>query len=91
MKSQTLRVKLDELKIMPSHSRPRVSNDNAYVKSLFRTVKYEPQWPSTGFKTVEDAYEWVNIFTCWYNSSTITAAYAMSRRRNAIKTMTARY
>ncbi len=39
MKSQTLNVKLAELKITPSHSRPRVSNDNAYVESLLRTVK----------------------------------------------------
>ncbi|MCP9270559.1 DDE-type integrase/transposase/recombinase, partial [Xenorhabdus sp. XENO-1] len=36
MKSQTLQVKLQELAITPSHSRPRVSNDNAYAESLFR-------------------------------------------------------
>ena len=40
MKSQVLQVKLAELKITPSHSRPRVSNDNAHVESLFRTLKY---------------------------------------------------
>ncbi|TCV98682.1 integrase-like protein, partial [Biostraticola tofi] len=67
MKSQTLKAKLEELKITPSHSRPRVSNDNAYVESLFRTVKYVPHWPSAGFKTLEDAREWVGIFTRWYN------------------------
>ena len=39
MRSQTLQVKLTELNISPSHSRPRVSNDNAYVESLFRTLK----------------------------------------------------
>lgn len=38
MKSQTLQVKLAELKITSSHSRPRGSNDNAYVESLFRTL-----------------------------------------------------
>ncbi len=68
MKSQTLQVKLAELKITPSHSRPRVSNDNAYVESLFRTLKYVPQWPSSGFKTLDEARCWVEKFTRWYNA-----------------------
>ena len=57
MKSQMLKVKLEELKITASHSRPCVSNDNAYIESLFRTVKYLPQWPLTGFGTLEEARE----------------------------------
>lgn len=68
MKSQTLQVKLAELKITPSQSRPRVSNDNAYVESLFRTLKYVPQWPSSGFKTLDEARCWVEKFTWWYNA-----------------------
>lgn len=67
MKSQTLQVKLAELKITPSHSRPRVSNDNAYVESLFRTLKYVPLWPEKGFATLEDARAWVEGFVSWYN------------------------
>lgn len=67
MKSQTLQMKLHELNITPSHSRPRVSNDNACAESLFRTLKYVPQWPSSGFSTLEDARNWVNKFTHWYN------------------------
>ncbi|ASD85367.1 hypothetical protein LFZ16_03330 [Salmonella enterica subsp. enterica serovar India str. SA20085604] len=43
MKSQVLQVKMADLKITPSHSRPRVSNDNAHVESLFRTLKYCPE------------------------------------------------
>jgi putative transposase len=66
MKSQTLQLKLAELNISPSHSRPRVSNDTAYVESLFRTLKYVPQWPSSGFKTREEAWNWVDKFTHWY-------------------------
>lgn len=69
MKSQTLQMKLHELNITPSHSRPRVSNDNAYAESVFRTLKYVPQWPSSGFKTLTDAREWVNKLTRWYNDS----------------------
>lgn len=67
MKSQTLQVKLAELNISSSHSRPRVSNDNAYVESLFRTLKYVPQWPSSGFRTLSEARQWVDKFTHWYN------------------------
>jgi putative transposase len=67
MKSQTLQMKLHELNITPSHSRPRVSNDNAYAESLFRTFKYVPQWPSSGFSTLEDACHWVSKFTHWYD------------------------
>lgn len=69
MKSQTLQMKLHELNITPSHSRPRVSNDNAYAESLFRTLKYVPQWPSSGFRTLSDARQWVDKFTRWYNET----------------------
>ena len=68
MKSQTLQAKLSELKITPSHSRPRVSNDNAFVESLFRTLKYTPQWPPKGFSTIEEARDWVEAFMAWYNN-----------------------
>ena len=68
MKSQTLQVKLAELGITPSHSRPRVSNDNAYVESLFRTLKYVPQWPPSGFKPLDESRVWVEKFIRWYNT-----------------------
>jgi len=68
MKSYTLQSKLADLGITPSHSRPRVSNDNAYSESLFRTLKYCPQWPSQGFATLGVAREWVRDFVHWYNN-----------------------
>ena len=67
MKSQTLQAKLYDLGIVPSHSRPRVSNDNPYSESLFRTLKYCPRWPSEGFESLEAAREWVGQFVDWYN------------------------
>ena len=67
MKSQTLRVKLEQLGISQSFSRPRVSNDNAYVESFFRTLKYGPSWPTQGFATLEAARDWVQQFMQWYN------------------------
>jgi putative transposase len=67
MKSQTLKIKLEELGVLSSYSRPRVSNDNAYAESVFRTLKYRPHWPSNGFKDLADVRLWVERFVHWYN------------------------
>jgi len=67
MKSVTLKAKMEDLGITGSHSRPSVSNDNPYSESLFRTMKYCPQWPSEGFKDLETVRTWVNRFVSWYN------------------------
>jgi transposase InsO family protein len=67
MKSQTLKIKLEELGVLSSYSRPRVSNDNAYAESVFRTLKYRPQWPSSGFKDLNQVRQWVERFVHWYN------------------------
>lgn len=67
MKAQTMKAKLEELGVLPSYSRPRVSNDNPFSESLFRTLKYRPQWPSSGFKTIDEARRWVDRFVKWYN------------------------
>ena len=40
MKSATMLQKMYDLGVTPSHSRPRVSDDNPYSESLFRTLKY---------------------------------------------------
>jgi transposase InsO family protein len=67
MKSFTMQAKLYDLGVMPSHSRPRVSNDNPYSESLFRTLKYCPQWPQAGFSSLDSARKWVHEFVAWYN------------------------
>jgi len=67
MKSVTLKAKMEELCITGSHSRPRVSNDNPYSESLFRTMKYCPRWPSEGFKNLQAVRDWVSTFVSWYN------------------------
>ena len=68
MKSLTMKSKMEELGVVSSHNRPRVSNDNPYSESLFRTMKYCPKWPSTGFTGLEEARNWVSKFTDWYNN-----------------------
>ncbi len=67
MKSVTLKAKMEELGITPSYNRPRVSNDNPFSESLFRTLKYRPNWPSHGFDSLEVAREWVDNLVNWYN------------------------
>ena len=67
MKGSTLHVTLERLGITPSHSRPRVSDDNAFSEALFRTCKYRPDYPATGFDGIEEARQWLLAFVRWYN------------------------
>ena len=55
------------LNIKPSYSRPRVSDDNAYAESLFRTAKYRPEFPAKGFADLDAARAWAAEFVHWYN------------------------
>ena len=52
---------------MPSLSRPSVSNDNPYSESLFRTLKYRPEYPEKPFDDLQDARDWMTLFVAWYN------------------------
>jgi transposase InsO family protein len=67
MKGATLRAKMIDLEITPSYSRPRVSNDNPYSESLFKTVKYHYSFPEDPFASLKDARAWVEGFVSWYN------------------------
>lgn len=67
MKGASLLETLYTLGITPSRSRPRVSNDNPYAESIFRTVKYCPSYPSGGFISLDLARSWVLKFVKWYN------------------------
>lgn len=67
MKGATLLATLQSLGVTPSFSRPRVSNDNPYSESLFRTVKYRPWYPERPFETLAEAAAWVERFVGWYN------------------------
>lgn len=68
MKSYTLKSKLEELGILSSYSRPRVSNDNPYSEAHFKTLKYRKGYPQEGFKTINETREWVYNFVDWYNN-----------------------
>ena len=67
MKATTVLAMLHWLGIKPSYSRPRVSDDNAFVEALFRTAKYRPQFPASGFADLQAARTWASQFVAWYN------------------------
>jgi transposase InsO family protein len=68
MKGATLLTTLQDLGVVTSFSRPSVSNDNPYSESLFRTVKYRPEYPSSPFASLAAACAWVTWFVGWYNT-----------------------
>jgi len=67
MKGSTMLATLQQLGVMPSFSRPSVSNDNPYSESLFKTLKYRPQYPLKPFADVTEARQWVTGLVEWYN------------------------
>lgn len=69
MKGATMLETLYNLGITPSRSRPRVSNDNPYAESLFKTLKYRCNYQPKGFNTIDEAREWVYNFVEWYNNN----------------------
>src|SRR5690606_35201318 len=67
LNATTVLAMLNWLGVKPSYSRPRVSDDNAYAESLFRTAKYRPEFPTKGFADLDDARSWAAEFVRWYN------------------------
>ncbi len=68
MKGATMLATLQRLGVIPSFSRPGVSNDNPFSESLFRTLKYHPTYPFKPFSSLAEAREWVYHFVRWYNT-----------------------
>jgi len=74
VKGATLLATLERLGVAPSFSRPRVSDDNPYSESLFKTLKYRPSYPETAFSGIDQAREWVRHFVQWYNTEHLHSA-----------------
>jgi putative transposase len=66
MRSKPVAFLLADLGITKTHSRPRVSNDNPFSESQFKTMKYRPDFPSQ-FGSLEDARAFCQDFFQWYN------------------------
>jgi transposase InsO family protein len=67
MKGVTILALFFSLGILPSYSRPRVSNDNPFSESLFKTLKFRPGYPRR-FKDINHARQWFADFANWYNT-----------------------
>ncbi len=75
MKGATMLATLQTLGVMPSFSRPSVSDDNPFSESLFRTVKYHPDFPALQkFEAIEGARAWCENFDDWYNMKHLHSA-----------------
>lgn len=66
MTSKPLASLLVDLDVRRSHNRPRVSNDNPYSESQFKTMKYMPDYPER-FTSIGEARAWMDAFVAWYN------------------------
>ena len=67
MKGASMLATMQALGIVPSFSRPAVSNDNPYSESLFKTLKYRPDYPTQPFADVIEARQCITGFVGWYN------------------------
>ncbi|MBC7631268.1 DDE-type integrase/transposase/recombinase [Aeromicrobium sp.] len=67
MRSNLLKDFLADRGVERTHSRPRVSNDNPYSESEFRTMKYRPNYPGT-FDDLDAARAHMASYVPWYNA-----------------------
>ena len=67
MRASTMIATLQWLGVVPSFSRPHVSDDNPYSEALFRTLKHTPAYPRLPFAGIASAQQWVARFVGWYN------------------------
>lgn len=68
MRSTLLADLLGPLGVAQTHNRPRVSNDNPFSESEFRTMKYRPNYPGI-FATLDDARAYMDWYVPWYNAN----------------------
>lgn len=65
--AKSLALKLADLGVTKSHSRPYNSNDNPFSEAQFKTLKYHPTFPER-FGSLEDARSFAAGFFNWYNT-----------------------
>jgi putative transposase len=76
MTSKPVAFLLADLGVTKTHSRPHVSNDNPHIESLFKTVKYQPEFPTT-FRNLAEARAFCRSFFAWYNNEHRHSALAL--------------
>ncbi len=91
LKATTVLAMLNWLGIKPSYSRPRVSDDNAYAESLFRTANTAPSSRPRGSPLWMRPAPGRPASCAGTTSSIATAAFATSARRNAMPARTKQF
>ena len=71
---------LSDMGVVLSHSRPRVSNDNAFSEAQFKTQKYQPDYPGR-FEHGAHARTWCETYFDWYNFEHHHAGLATHRSK----------
>jgi putative transposase len=74
MQGATMLATRQRLGVVPSFSRPSVSDDNPYSEALFKTLKYCPPFPTQPFESLEEARQWVQSFAHGYNEQHLHSA-----------------
>jgi transposase InsO family protein len=67
LRASTMIATLQWLGVIPSFSRPHVSDDNPYSAAFFRTLRHTPAYPRAPFTGKGFAERWVERFVAWYN------------------------
>jgi len=67
MTSKPVALLLATLGVLPSHTRPQVSDDNPFSEAQFKTLKYRPDFPAR-FGSFQDAEGFCQRFFPWYNT-----------------------
>lgn len=88
MRGVTLAVFLESLKVVRSYSRPRCSNDNAFIESWHKTLKYTVGYPKC-FTSLEHARRWYADFVEWYNTEHLHSGlgYVTPKQRRSGKAL----
>ena len=81
MKSKLVAHLLGDLGVTKTHSRPHVSNDNCFSESLFKSLKYRPEFPDR-FGSIQDARCFSRAFFHWYNKEHHHSGIALHTPQN---------
>jgi len=76
MRAKDLALKLADLGITKTHSRPYTATDNPFSESQFKTMKYRPEFPDR-FGCLQHARGFCGPFFGWYNTAHRHSGLAM--------------